>query len=158
MDSENKTEKQKPRPRVHTILAYSYLFYFVALLIGILLDFIFSFEIFNQFAMTLIGFFFLLIASFLILWAQRTSRNFNKENLTKETFSKGPYYFTRTPTHWGLAMLMFGFGVIANAVFIILFTIISFIVTKLVFLKREEAILVKKYGAPYLEYKKSVRF
>ena len=146
------------KEKVHTVLAYSYLFYFIALLIALFLDFIFSFRIFDQTLILPVGILFLLFGSLLILWAQKTSRSLNKENVTKETFSHGPYYFTRTPTHWGLTFLMLGFGIIANAVFIVLFAIISFVISKFVFLKKEETILAQKYGVPYLEYKKSVRF
>lgn len=157
MNPEAKTKEFK-QPRVHAVLAYSYLFYFIAFLIGLFLDFIFSFKIFDQTFMMPTGVLFLVVASFLILWAQKVSRNLNKENLNKRTFMKGPYYFTRTPTHWGLTFLMLGFGIIANAIFIVLFAIFAFIITKFVFLKKEEAILAGKYGIPYLEYKRSVRF
>ena len=53
---------------------------------------------------------------------------------------------------------MLGFGLVANAIFIIVTTVISFVLTKFIYLKKEEAILEKKYGAPYLEYKKAVKF
>ena len=91
------------------------------------------------------------------MWSQKTSRKFSKENLCKESFSKGPYFITRCPTHWGLFLLTLGFGLIAHAVFIVIFSIISFVITKLVYLNHEERILEKKYGDPYREYKKSVR-
>lgn len=93
-----------------------------------------------------------------ILWAQNTSKKLNTENVTKETFCQGPYCYTRTPTHWGLFFLVLGFGILVNAFFVVVTTIISFIISKLVFLKKGEAILARKYGAPYLEYKKQVKF
>jgi protein-S-isoprenylcysteine O-methyltransferase Ste14 len=52
---------------------------------------------------------------------------------------------------------MLGFGIMANTLFIIIFSIFSFFITKFIFLKKEENILAEKYGAPYLEYKKIVR-
>ena len=78
-------------------------------------------------------------------------------NVTKENFCKGPYCYARHPTHWGLFFLILGFGIILNALFVILCTLISFIVTKFVFIEKQEKILAEKYGAPYLEYKKSVK-
>lgn len=60
--------------------------------------------------------------------------------------------------HWGLFILMLGFGILINAIFVILFSIVSFVVAKFIFLKKEENILAGKYGAPYMEYKKSVKF
>ena len=149
----------KSKRTVHHVLAHSYSFYFLFFLLGVFLNLFFPIRIFNNSIMVPVGVLLLIMASLLILWAQKTSRDFRKEeNINKETFCRGPYCYTRSPTHWGLFLLMLGFGVVINAVFIILFTIISFIVTKLVFLKKEESILADKYGTPYLEYKKSVKF
>jgi protein-S-isoprenylcysteine O-methyltransferase Ste14 len=141
----------------HVVLAYSYSVYFVLFLVGVFLDLIFNIKIFNFSLMVPVGIALILLATLLIFWAQRTSRNLEKETLTKESFCKGPYRFTRSPTHWGLFFLMLGFGIIINAIFIIISTFISFILTKFIFLKREETILEKKYGTPYLEYKQSVK-
>ena len=52
---------------------------------------------------------------------------------------------------------MLGFGVITNSFFIVVFSIVSFVVTKLTFIRKEEKILAEKYSTPYLEYKKSVK-
>jgi len=162
MESYNKIEpvsntENLKRSRVHRILAHSYTMYFIFFLAGVYLDFIFKIKIFTSSFALPVGIVFLIFASFLILWAQKTSRNLDIKNLSKESFSKGPYRYTRSPTHWGLFFLMLGFGIIANAVFVILSTLISFLIAKFIFLKREEAVLAEKYGAPYLEYKKQVR-
>ena len=143
---------------VHRVLAHSYSMYFILFLIGLFLDFMNDFKIFNNPSIIFVGILFLIFGTFLVLWAQRTSRHLEKENISKETFSKGPYRFTRTPTNFGLLFLMVGFGLITNAAFVILFAVISFIFAKIVFLNKQEQILSEKYGAPYLEYKKSVKF
>jgi protein-S-isoprenylcysteine O-methyltransferase Ste14 len=162
METENITEqignKNIHKNKVHKILAYSYSFYFLFFLFGLLLDFSFPFEIFNKIIMVIVGIIFLIFGTLLIFWAQNSSRKLQKENITKETFYYGPYRYTRSPTHYGLLMLMLGFGIMSNALFIIIFSIISFFVTKFIFLKKEEKILAEKYGAPYLEYKKAVKF
>jgi protein-S-isoprenylcysteine O-methyltransferase Ste14 len=154
----NTSNIEQPKNNVHGILARSYVCCFLLFLGGVFLDLIFNFRIQNFVFMIPIGFGLILLASVLILWAQKTSRNLSKENLTKENFSKGPYRFTRMPTHLGLLFLMLGFGIMVNAIFIIISTIISFVLAKLFFLKKEELILEQKYGTPYLEYKKQVRF
>lgn len=148
------TDSQKSK--VHKVLAHSYLTYFILFLVGIVLDFIFKFQFFTNSITIFIGFISLLFATFLIFWAQKTSRNLDMENMSKDTFCKGPYCYTRSPTHWGLFFLMLGFGVIANAVFVILFGLIAFLVTRFVFLSKQESLLAEKYGAPYLEYQKAV--
>jgi protein-S-isoprenylcysteine O-methyltransferase Ste14 len=53
---------------------------------------------------------------------------------------------------------MLGFGIMNNALFVIVTTFISFFISKFVFIDRQERILADKYGAPYLEYKKAVKF
>jgi protein-S-isoprenylcysteine O-methyltransferase Ste14 len=146
------------KDKVHIILAHSYSVYLSFFLIGVFLDLIFNLKILNVTFVMPLGVILIVLASLLIFWAQKTSRNFKKETLTKETFSKGPYRFSRSPTHWGLFFLTLGFGLVINAVFIVIFSIFSFILTKLIYLKKEEKILEKKYGEPYREYKKSVRF
>lgn len=150
--------KNLHKNRVHKVLAHSYIFYFVLFLFGLLLDFIFPVILFENVTILWTGFIFLIFGTFLIIWAQMSSHKLVKEGMSKDTFCNGPYYYTRTPTHYGLFFLMFGFGILSNALFIIIFSIISFIVTKFVFIKKEEEILTLKYGTPYLEYKKSVRF
>jgi protein-S-isoprenylcysteine O-methyltransferase Ste14 len=154
---ENKVENDN-KYNIHKVLAHSYTVFFLLFLVGVSLDMIFRLKIFSSPAMAPLGSIIIIFATVLIFWAQMTSRNLKKENLTRESFCKGPYCYTRSPTHWGLFLLILGFGIITNALFVILSSIISFIVTKLIFLKKEEEILAEKYGAPYLEYKKSVRF
>jgi protein-S-isoprenylcysteine O-methyltransferase Ste14 len=154
-------ENDKIHPQkynVHKILAHSYSVYFLFFLIGVCLDLVFDFKVFNSSIVMPFGFIFLIFGTFLILWAQKTSRNLKKDIINKETFCHGPYYFTRTPTNFGLFFLMLGFGLIINAFFVVLFAFVSFVIAKLTFLKKEEEILALKYGAPYLEYKESVRF
>jgi len=149
--------KIQPKDKVHQILVHSYSFYFLMFLLGIFFDFIFKIKIFNNLVAVPAGTLLLVLATFLIYWAQKTSRNLKKETLTKETFSQGPYSITRSPTHWGLFFLMLGFGFTINAVFLVLSSLISLLITRVVFLKREEALLEAKYGDPYLEYKKTVK-
>ncbi len=142
----------------HLALAHSYSIYFFSFLFGIILDFIFPFNLMDIPFAFYIGIIFIIVGPAIIFWAQSTSRNLKiDDHVTKHTFQKGPYRFSRLPTNFGLAILILGFGVLMNAFFVVVFTLLSLIVTKFTFLRREEDILEKKYGAPYLEYKKSVR-
>ena len=152
-------ENENPhKNRVHKVLAHSYFFYFVLFLFGFFLDFLFPLKIFDKPVAASVGAVFLIFGTFLIFWAQKSSLNLLKENMSKETFSRGPYRYTRNPTNFGLFLLMLSFGIIMNALFIIVFSVLSFIFNKFIFIKKEEEILAKKYGTPYLEYKKSVKF
>lgn len=143
---------------IHRILAHSYTLYFFALLAGLLLDFIFPLRLFKNPLMVYVGIGLIIISTLLVLWAQKTSRILDKEKeVSKENFCRGPYCYTRSPTHWGLSLMVLGFGILANATFVVIATVIAFFITKSVFLRREEKILSQKYGAPYDEYKKSVK-
>ena len=156
MERNNKIHLEESH--IHRVLAHSYSMYFILFLVGICFDSVSHFRVFNNFWIISVGILFLAFGTFLILWAQKTSRNLKKENISKESFTKGPYRFTRTPTNFGLFFLMFGFGMVANASFVILFACISFILAKMVFLNIQEKILAEKYGTPYLEYQKMVKF
>ena len=144
--------------KVHKVLAHSYTTYLVSFLLGMIFNLVFGFQVFVNPFFSYFGLVLLILGSLLIIWAQYTSAHLSMTNITKETFSHGPYRFTRTPTNFGLLFLMLGFGMIVNTLFIIIFTLIAFVVAKFIFLNKEEKILTEKYGVPYLEYKKSVKF
>lgn len=151
---ENNTKKHS----VHKVLAHSYAMHFFLFLFAVLLQSFFGLKVFDNGAAESIGFILLSLGTVLILWAQYTSHHLNKQTITKETFEHGPYRFTRTPTNLGIFSLTLGFGLIINAFFVIVFSLVSFIFAKLIFLNKQEELLAEKYGAPYLEYKKSVHF
>jgi len=146
------------KSKVHQILAHSYMVYLIALFLGLIFSAIWPFPIFNNAVLAAFSAILLFLSSLLIFWAQKSSKEFTKENLTKESFMKGPYRFTRNPTNVGLFFSMICFGIIVNSIFAILFTFIAFLISLLIFLKKEEDFLANKYGIPYLEYKKVIKF
>ena len=158
MDSEQKAKKQKARLGVHRVLADSYTVYLLAFVLGLFFSAGWPIKIFQNDLLVNVSAVILFLSSFLILWAQRSSKKFNKEDLTKESFENGPYRFTRNPTNLGLFLSIVSFGIIINSFFVVLFSLIAFFISRLVFIKKEEKLLDKKYGDPYLEYKKVVRF
>jgi protein-S-isoprenylcysteine O-methyltransferase Ste14 len=151
-------EKDVPKGSIHKVLAHSYSIYLAFFVVGIFLDLIIDLKVSDSPLMTPVGVFFLVSGSLLIFWAQKTSRTLSKENLVMENFYRGPYKYTRGPTHWGLFFLMLGFGMIINMLFVILFSFFSFIFAKYTFLNKQEKLLEVKYGVPYREYKKIVKF
>ena len=153
-----KEKIQLYKNKVHKILAHSYSTYLLSFLLGVVFNLNFGFQVFVNPIFSYLGVFLLVLGSLLIIWAQYTSAHLSMTNITKESFSHGPYRFTRTPTNFGLFFVMLGFSMIINTLFIIIFTLIAFVVAKFIFLNKEEKILAEKYGAPYLEYKKSVKF
>lgn len=157
---DDRVEKEA-RHLVHHALAHSYTVYFFVLLFGVALDLLFPIKIFSS-AFMKSGLVLMVLASVLIAWAQRSSDltkglRDKREELTHHHFLNGPYRYSRTPTHWGLFLLVLGFSLVINAFFIAVLTVVSFAVTKVFFLKNEEKHLENRYGEPYREYKKKVR-
>ncbi len=142
----------------HRVLANSYISYFSVFVLGLAVHLFYSVPIYKDEVASYLGLVFIVLATLLIFWAQNTSRNLDTTNLNIDIFRKGPYYFTRMPTHLGLFLLIVGFGLVINSLFVVLFTFVYFILGKFSFIKKQEAILLKKYGDHYIEYKKLVRF
>ena len=153
------SENNKSKKTVHHVLAHSYLLYFIALILGLILDFIYplSFSIASFF--TYAGLVFVIAGSILVIWAQRSSGHLRrkKEEVHHTDFKKGPYFFIRTPTQLGLSFLVFGYGLLANSFFISIGAILAHTVSQLVFIPRAERFLEESYGEHYLHYKKTVK-
>lgn len=149
---------------VHIVLGHSYLVYFATLLLGLLIDTAWDVR-FDVPALMPIGFGLLFIGPALIMWAQHTSHMLAVKQITTEDqgththdFYRGPYVFTRSPTHLGLFLMIIGLGFLFNSISIVCTTVVAFVLTKVFFLSKEEALLEEKYGEEYCEYKKQVRF
>ncbi len=143
---------------VHHVLSYSYSVFWLGLILGMLVDLAYPIRIIPKAITEPIGLALMILAPLLIFWAQSTSYKLSlkKEKLTKEDFGRGPYKLTGSPTHLGLMFLSLGFGVLINSIFVIIFTIISYFVSRHSFVKEEEKMLSERYGEEYLNYKKSV--
>lgn len=163
MENNNLPQKsEKSNQSVHHVLAQSYFLFFLAVLVGLFLNIFFPVEISSSNPPVLYGVISILAGTLIVVWAQQTSRQGmherrNKESLTHEHFLRGPYKYLRSPTHVGLTLLVFGYGLMSNAFFIVLTTLVFAVISRLVYIKREEKILEKKYGQSYSEYKKKVR-
>jgi len=147
--------------KVHQILAHSYLIYFAVFVFGIIMDFLFVDNITLFKNQSYLGIAFICLGSYLLYWAQKTSRfthkSRNSDERKVEDFMKGPYKHTRTPSQWGLLFMIVGFGLIIESVFVIVFSLITFVVMRFTFIRNEEKRLHQKYGDLYLEYKRKVR-
>lgn len=145
---------------IHYILSRSYSLYLFSIVAGVIIDTViyplrFSFPFYTQ-----IGFFVMMIGSVIVYWSQRSSsrskKEFQKNPEGKRNFARGPYKYSRNPTHIGLMITSLGFGVLAGSFFIIIFIIFAFITSLIVFLPKEEELLAKKYGQAYIDYHSKV--
>lgn len=155
---ENNTTKPATKKTVHHILTHSYSVFLFSILVAIILDSFFPIRIIPQYITDNLGLFFLIVAPLLIYWAQQTSGSLKyvKEKPTVEHFKRGPYKYTRGPTHLGLALLLIGLGILTNSLFIIGGAIIAYVISKNIFMKEQEELLANSYGEEYRKYQQQV--
>ncbi len=150
---------EKQPKTVHHILSYSYTAYFFGIIFALIIQQFFPISLYKNPDFGVIGFLLLVLGSFFIYWAQHTTQITEEKRHSApspEDFKKGPYKFSRSPTHLGLVMLCLGVGFLFNSLFVFIFSFVSFFVSHLFFLNQQDKILEEKYGEPYKEYKKSV--
>lgn len=159
--SNNSVKKQSIREgMVHIILSHSYTVFLMAVVFGLVLDVFIPIYIFNAHIYQYIGIIFIVLGSLLIYWAQSTTSFTKKEEVQNSNaprdFARGPYKYSRNPTHIGLSIMTLGLGLLLNSVFSVVLTVIASLITKFIFVKKEETILQERYGQSYSDYKKKV--
>lgn len=158
MKIEPEEEKKIRKGFTHYVLTYSYMVYFFAIIIGVILDTIFPIKIFQNQNSQYIGLIIIILSSVLIYWAQKTTNRTKKEITNgKRDFNRGPYKYSRNPTSLGLLMVILGFGLMIGSFFIFVTMVVIFFINKIIFLPKEEKLLERKYGQNYLDYKQKVR-
>lgn len=157
----NETKKDRePAGIVHVILSQSYTIYFLAVVLGVVFDLIFPFNIFSNEIYSYIGLIMIIIGSIFVYWAQATTSYSKTETKQKRNitfFSRGPYKYTRNPTNFGVAIMSLGLGFIINSPFSIIFIVVTYLISKFIFIKMQEDILKERYGDVYEEYRKQVK-
>ncbi len=145
---------------IHVLLYHSYVVFFLAVILGIIFDGIFTFGKFQGQAYQNIGLLMIIIGTFIIYWAQKTT-SYRKSEAQKSRdtnfFIKGPYRITRNPTNFGVTIMSLGLGFIIGSLFSIIFIIITYFISKLIFIKKQDSILEERYGQAFNEYKKRVK-
>lgn len=158
---QNRISHTDTRPGViHVVLIYIYSIFFVSIVLGIFFDLIFKLDLLANFKYSYLGLIIIVFGTMLIYLAQEASSRAGKikqEESNSEGFAFGPYKHFRHPTYLGIFLMVLGFGIVIKSAFSILFILITYLIVKLVFVKKEEKILEKKYGNIYLDYKKKVK-
>jgi len=148
---------------VHQILAQGYLLYLAAIVIGFGASYLFPEHVSIPFESSW-GFVLIVAGTGLVFWAQRASgktshtRNQPPEKICKDHFCVGPYVFTRSPTQYGLFIMTLGLSLLFGSLYMVIGTVVAFLIGKFVIIPQEEKHLEAKYGQPYLDYKKHVKF
>jgi len=97
----------------------------------------------------------LLAASFTSFWRRRTTVIPNRPATT--LVIAGPYRFTRNPMYVSLAVLSVGIGLWLNSWWVLLFLVPAVLVIDRFVIAREEAYLLRRFGADYESYRGRVR-
>jgi protein-S-isoprenylcysteine O-methyltransferase Ste14 len=142
---------------VHFLLSHSYLVFLASVILGVVFDIIIPSDIFSGDYYQQVGLICIFLGSIIIFWAQRTSGSYKDNSLSDSFFFRGPYKFSRHPTHFGLFIMTLGLAFIINSLFSVIFTIVAHFLTKFFFVKKQEEILERKYGETYLKYKRRVK-
>jgi len=69
----------------------------------------------------------------------------------------GPYRFSRNPIYLAFSLLHLGIAIWVNSLWLVATLVASVAVIAWVVIPREEQYLERRFGAEYVEYKKSVR-
>jgi protein-S-isoprenylcysteine O-methyltransferase Ste14 len=69
----------------------------------------------------------------------------------------GPYRFSRNPIYLAFSLLHLGIAIWVNSLWLVATLVASVAVMAWVVIPREEQYLERRFGAEYLDYKKSVR-
>lgn len=158
----SKTEKEVPKGIIHILLFHSYTIFLLAIILGVIFDIRFPTSFFSQNIYQYIGFIMIVTGSIIVYWAQ-SSTNSDKKELKKANernsnfFLRGPYKYTRNPTNFGLTFMSLGLGFLMNSLFSIIFVLLTYAISRFIFIKKQDKILVEKYGDTFLDYKKRVK-
>ncbi len=146
---------------IHTVLGHAYLLFLVFFFVAIFCNALYPLEFHNT-TLEYIGIGLIFLGTVVIFWAQRASHVSTQARIsgerTHEAFSVGPYAFIRTPTQTSLFLLMFGLGLAVDITWISIFAVVSFFINYVIFVRKQERILSKRYGESYKTYKSKVRF
>lgn len=145
---------------IHIILFHTYAIFLSAIVFGVIFDQFFAFKFFNSDNFQYVGTIMIVLGSILVYWAQSTTKTtkgeFNKERDTN-FFLRGPYKYTRNPTNLGLTVMSIGLGFLINSFFSIVFIVFTYLISRFIFIKRQDAILAERYGSIFTDYKSKVR-
>lgn len=145
---------------VHVLLSQDYALFFLAVVLGVIFDILFKVHMFSGIIYEYLGIGLIVLGSLIIYWSQHTTRVVGKkvtDNRDVNFFLNGPYRYTRNPTNFGLTLSVLGLGFLINSLFSIIFILITYLISKLFFIKKQDVILKERYGDVFEEYRKKVK-
>lgn len=76
---------------------------------------------------------------------------------TSNIVLEGPYKFSRNPIYLCFVLICLGASLLINSAWVVLMTLLLFLILHEYVVKKEEAYLKQKFGSSYLEFKNSTR-
>lgn len=92
-----------------------------------------------------------------VILVRRSGQSENPWKPTTEILARGPFRFTRNPMYLQMVLACVGFAILLQNPWILLLTPVCMGVLHRFAILPEEAYLERKFGAPYLSYKRRVR-
>jgi protein-S-isoprenylcysteine O-methyltransferase Ste14 len=84
----------------------------------------------------------------------QTTLKIEKSN---QLIREGVFSKTRNPMYVGMCILVLGFSIFSTNVIALSLPFIFIVLVSLIYIKKEEQLLIEKFGEEYLEYKNEVR-
>jgi protein-S-isoprenylcysteine O-methyltransferase Ste14 len=135
--------------------------FFTYLIISVLLHFFLPVAQIIELPFNWLGFVFFFFGGILNIW---TDQLFKKNKTTVKPDEKpalliqtGPFKFSRNPMYLGMALLLFGAGIILGSVMSFAGFIIFVLAMEFSFIPQEEKILAEQFGQDFESYKRKVR-
>lgn len=134
---------------------------FILIVLMVLFQIIFEPKVFIKWPSNMAGTTFILLGILLNFWADLVLRR-NKTTVKpyerpSKLITAGPFRFSRNPIYLGLLLIILGVFIILGSLITIIFPIVFIILMDVLFIRKEEKMLEKRFGKKYLEYKQRVR-
>ena len=143
------------------VIARPPLLYLGALLLGLLLNYLWPARIVSEGVRYPGGVPVIVLGALVIAAAMREFRragtNVETHRPATALVTDGPYRFSRNPIYLGLTLIYAGIGLAANSLWTIVLLIPLLAIIRYGVIAREEAYLERKFGEKYVHYQTSVR-
>jgi protein-S-isoprenylcysteine O-methyltransferase Ste14 len=137
------------------------LVYGAAIVAGLLLEFGWPLPFLPRLLAALLGSFLVLVAVVVFAYAIRTFQTAGTpvpgNQPTTVMVRTGPYRFSRNPIYLAFSIFQLGIASWVNSVWLIATLLAAVALMAFVVISREERYLERRFGADYMDYKRSVR-
>ena|SRR2546428_6385080 len=143
------------------VIALPPLLYFVILVLGVALDFLFPLHPFPGRPTRILGALLVIASIALAIWGRRTmsaaGTNINPREPALVLVTNGPFRFSRNPLYLALTGMYAGVALLINGLWTLILVVPLLIVTQVGIVQREERYLERKFGEEYRAYRSRVR-